>query len=111
MVDGSRLSRSGWPKQPKKVIPWPTPVVAGAPLPADPMTWQNAAVLVDKPLSWTSFDVCGKLRGALKIKKVPASSNRSFAVTVVDVMVSEAVSLLQVVCSIAIPRASQRLNH
>lgn len=39
-------------------------------MPADPLTWQNAAVLVDKPLSWTSFDVCGKLRGALRIKKV-----------------------------------------
>ncbi|EIE20650.1 putative tRNA pseudouridine synthase [Coccomyxa subellipsoidea C-169] len=32
--------------------------------------WANAAVLVDKPQDWTSFDVCGKLRGALKVKKV-----------------------------------------
>lgn len=31
--------------------------------------WQNAAILVDKPQDWTSFDVCGKLRGALKTKK------------------------------------------
>lgn len=35
--------------------------------------WHLGAVLVDKPLGWTSFDVCGKLRGALKIKKVLAS--------------------------------------
>ncbi len=34
--------------------------------------WANAAVLVDKPQDWTSFDVCGKLRGALKVKKVSA---------------------------------------
>lgn len=67
---GSSSSTHRWPKQPKKVIPWPTMVAAGAPLPPDPMTWQNAAVLVDKPLSWTSFDVCSKLRGALRIKKV-----------------------------------------
>lgn len=34
-----------------------------------PDVWQNAALLVDKPKGWTSFDVCGKLRGALKTKK------------------------------------------
>jgi hypothetical protein len=67
---GGGLSRSGWPKQPKKVVPWPTAIRLGEPLPADPMTWQNAAVLVDKPLGWTSFDVCSKLRAALRIKKV-----------------------------------------
>ena len=32
--------------------------------------WDNAVILVDKPPDWTSFDVCGKLRGALKVKKV-----------------------------------------
>lgn len=68
--EGSGRNRSGWPKQPKKVIPWPTPVRAREPLSADPMTWQNAAVLVDKPLDWSSFDVCAKLRGALHIRKV-----------------------------------------
>jgi hypothetical protein len=31
-------------------------------------TWDNAAVLVDKPKDWTSFDVCAKLRGALRVK-------------------------------------------
>lgn len=33
----------------------------------------NGALLIDKPKEWTSFDVCGKLRGTLKpwkIKKV-----------------------------------------
>ena len=60
------------PKQPKKVIPWPTAIRASEPLPADPLTWQNAAVLIDKPLGWTSFDVCAKLRAALRIKKVYA---------------------------------------
>lgn len=30
-------------------------------------------ILIDKPQDWTSFDVCGKLRGALKIKKASTS--------------------------------------
>lgn len=55
--------------QPKKVVPWPTMVHAGK-VPEDPRIWQSSAVMVDKPLGWTSFDVCGKLRGALKIKKI-----------------------------------------
>lgn len=71
-LPNGRHSLSGMPKQPKKVIPWPTAIRACEPLPADPMTWQNAAVLIDKPLGWTSFDVCAKLRAALRIKKVCA---------------------------------------
>lgn len=31
--------------------------------------WDCAALLVDKPQTWTSFDVCGKLKGLLKVKK------------------------------------------
>ncbi|DBA88739.1 TPA: hypothetical protein ACH3X1_004161 [Trebouxia sp. C0004] len=31
--------------------------------------WDCAALLVDKPQTWTSFDVCGKLKGVLKVKK------------------------------------------
>ena len=27
-------------------------------------------MLVDKPQGWTSFDVCAKLRGALRTKKI-----------------------------------------
>lgn len=57
-------------KPPKKEAPWPTLITAGGSLPKDPVTWQTAAVLVDKPLGWTSFDVCGKLRSTLRIKKV-----------------------------------------
>lgn len=56
-------------RQPKKEAPWPTLFHMGR-LPDDPRAWQSGAVLVDKPLGWTSFDVCGKLRGALKIKKI-----------------------------------------
>ena len=37
---------------------------------SDTSIWQNAAVLVDKPPEWTSFDVCNKLRGMLGVKKV-----------------------------------------
>ncbi|KAL0018507.1 hypothetical protein WJX77_003450 [Trebouxia sp. C0004] len=32
--------------------------------------WDCAALLVDKPQTWTSFDVCGKLKGVLKVKKI-----------------------------------------
>jgi hypothetical protein len=32
--------------------------------------WKNAAILVDKPLKWTSSDVVCKLRGALDVKKI-----------------------------------------
>lgn len=35
-----------------------------------PDIWDCAAVLVDKPQTWTSFDVCGKLKGVLKVKKI-----------------------------------------
>ena len=54
-------------KRRKPSVPPPTMVMKGSTFIAD--VWQNAAVLVDKPQDWTSFDVCGKLRGALKIKK------------------------------------------
>ena len=30
----------------------------------------DQALLIDKPQEWTSFDVCGKLRGLLRVKKV-----------------------------------------
>ncbi len=38
-------------------------------------SFSNGALLIDKPLGWTSFDVCGKLRNTLKflgVKKVLA---------------------------------------
>ena len=50
--------------------PAPSMVTRGSAFGAD--VWQNAVLLVDKPPGWTSFDVCGKLRGALKVKKVRA---------------------------------------
>ena len=37
---------------------------------SDESAWQNNALLIDKPLEWTSFAVCAKLRGALGVKKV-----------------------------------------
>ena len=30
----------------------------------------NGIIIIDKPVGWTSMDVCGKLRGILKTKKV-----------------------------------------
>lgn len=51
-------------KQKKKVLPPPTAVLPGA-LPDDLSVWDNAVILIDKPKGWTSFDVCGKLRGSM----------------------------------------------
>ena len=33
--------------------------------------FQNGALLIDKPLEWTSFDVCGKLRNSLRFLGIP----------------------------------------
>ena len=30
----------------------------------------DGIIIIDKPAGWTSMDVCGKLRGILKTKKV-----------------------------------------
>ena len=30
----------------------------------------NGIIIIDKPADWTSMDVCAKLRGILKTKKV-----------------------------------------
>jgi tRNA pseudouridine55 synthase len=51
-------------KQKKKVLPPPTAIVPGT-LPEDLSVWDNAVLLIDKPKEWTSFDVCGKLRGSM----------------------------------------------
>ena len=53
-----------------QVIPPPTFVKKGCFPADDDEAWQNNVVLIDKPLEWTSFGICGKLRGALDIKKV-----------------------------------------
>lgn len=50
-------------KKVKQVV-MPTAVPPPA-VPTDPAAWENAVLLIDKPQGWTSFDVCGKLRGAL----------------------------------------------
>ncbi|CAL5223002.1 g5450 [Coccomyxa viridis] len=53
----------------KKPLP-PAPAIVGKGSDFTQEVWQNAALLVDKPKGWTSFDVCAKLRGALKTKKI-----------------------------------------
>ncbi|KAL4437495.1 hypothetical protein ABPG77_003476 [Micractinium sp. CCAP 211/92] len=53
-------------QQAKKVKQVVMPTAVPPPtVPADPAAWENAVLLIDKPQGWTSFDVCGKLRGAL----------------------------------------------
>lgn len=56
------------PKSRKKAPPPPVFVQIGTAL--SPDVWQNAVVLMDKPTGWTSFDVCGKLRRVVNMKKV-----------------------------------------
>lgn len=53
----------GQQRKPKQIV-MPTPVPPPA-VPEDPAAWDNAVLLVDKPQTWTSFVVCGKLRHAL----------------------------------------------
>ncbi len=57
----------------RKPLP-PAPAIIGRGSAFTQEVWQNAALLVDKPKGWTSFDVCAKLRGALKTKKVPQNA-------------------------------------
>ncbi|DBA68100.1 TPA: hypothetical protein ACH3X2_013971 [Trebouxia sp. C0005] len=52
-----------------KVLPVPQLVARGL-WSHKPDIWDCAALLVDKPQTWTSFDVCGKLKGVLKVKKI-----------------------------------------
>ena len=52
-----------------KVLPVPKLIQPG-PLPEESDLWSCSALLVDKPQTWTSFDVCGKLKGVLRVKKV-----------------------------------------
>ena len=37
----------------------------------------NGIIIIDKPADWTSMDVCAKLRGILKTKKVGHAGTRS----------------------------------
>ena len=53
----------------RKALP-PAPAIVGRGSAFTQDVWQNAALLVDKPQGWTSFDVCAKLRGGLQTKKV-----------------------------------------
>lgn len=52
-------------QQKKKSIVAPETIAPGKPLPAHLSIWDNAMILVDKPQTWTSFDICAKVRGAL----------------------------------------------
>lgn len=61
------------PKRKTKTLPTPVLVPPGQ-LSLKPDLWDCAALLVDKPQTWTSFDVCGKLKGVLRVKKVSIAS-------------------------------------
>jgi len=46
----------------KKLLPPPAHILPGH-LPDSMTVWENAVILIDKPKGWTSFDVCGRIRG------------------------------------------------
>ena len=71
------MCRPAVKRQKGNELPAPRMVTRGSAFTAD--VWQNAVLLVDKPQGWTSFDVCGKLRGALKVKKVRRDMPRARA--------------------------------
>jgi hypothetical protein len=48
----------------------PAPAIVKPGMPLDLKIFNNAAVLVDKPKGWTSFDVCNAIRFALKPLKI-----------------------------------------
>lgn len=52
-------------KKTKKTVEPPRLVEPSAGVDIPVSIWENAVMLVDKPQTWTSFDVCGKIRGEL----------------------------------------------
>lgn len=52
--------------------PPPEPQIIHPPTlpPKDSDIWNNCMLLIDKPLTWTSQDVCGKLKRTLNVKKI-----------------------------------------
>eukprot|EP01025_Chloroclados_australasicus_P065150 TRINITY_DN8835_c0_g1_i1.p1 TRINITY_DN8835_c0_g1~~TRINITY_DN8835_c0_g1_i1.p1 ORF type:complete len:313 (-),score=27.77 TRINITY_DN8835_c0_g1_i1:357-1253(-) len=56
--------------RPKKKEPQPHQFVTPPNIPVDRKVWTNACILIDKPLDWTSMDVCAKLRKETRVKKV-----------------------------------------
>ncbi len=55
----------GTQSRPKKAIVMPLPIPPPL-VPTDEDPWLNGVLLVDKPKTWTSFDVCNKLKWAVK---------------------------------------------
>jgi hypothetical protein len=49
--------------RPKQKLVMPTPIPPGK---LNPALFENGALLIDKPLEWTSFDVCQKLKNSIK---------------------------------------------
>ena len=63
--------------QPRRLITTAAAAPTSLPrvLPPRPTTieqheWDDTAVLIDKPKTWTSFDVCAKLRSAIGVRKL-----------------------------------------
>jgi len=71
---GGRQPPPPQPRLPKPPPPPPPLTPRGAPPPggwaAVGTSPTGAAFIVDKPPGWTSFDVCGALRGALQVRRV-----------------------------------------
>ena len=64
---------AGRPRRVQPAPPSPAFVDVSSSVRLGDPSWDSAVLLVDKPLGWTSQDVCSKLRGVLKAKKVCAA--------------------------------------
>ena len=49
----------------------------------------NGIIIIDKPAGWTSMDVCAKLRGILKTKKIGHAVQRNRARRVMKAAIDE----------------------
>lgn len=62
----SSVSSVGEGKTTKRLL-MPRPILVSSDFQGlDVSFFENGALLIDKPLEWTSFDVCGKLRNSLR---------------------------------------------
>lgn len=64
-IDTQAPESDAAPAKAKKPLVMPTPILPTAQLADVEGLFANGALLIDKPLEWTSFDVCAKVRNTL----------------------------------------------
>lgn len=69
-ISASVSSQQPQVKKPKPPPPMPQIIHPPTLPPKDSEVWGNCMLLIDKPSTWTSQDVCGKLKRTLDVKKI-----------------------------------------